>query len=78
MVFFGVDQAEDFASVDELVFEQFADELVVFFPACGQLAEREVVFFETQAAGYVVAARRSLRGGEYHVSGFLWDETGKG
>jgi len=39
----GIDQTKDFSSIDEPVFEQFADELDVFFPACSKLAEREVV-----------------------------------
>jgi hypothetical protein len=47
-VFFGLNQAKEFAAIDEAVFEQVANELDVFFPACRQLAEGEVVHFEAQ------------------------------
>jgi len=47
-VFFGLNQAKEFAAIDEAVFEQLPDELDVLFPACSQLAEGEVVHFEAQ------------------------------
>lgn len=48
-VFSGFDQAEDFAPVDEPVLEQIANEGNVLVPSCRELAEGEVVLFETEA-----------------------------
>lgn len=45
-VFFGLDQAQEFATDDEAVIEQFADELDVFLPTGRQLAVCEIVHFE--------------------------------
>ncbi len=50
-MFFGLNQAKEFAAIDEAVFEQLPDELDVLFPACRQLAEGEVVHFEAQTDG---------------------------
>jgi hypothetical protein len=47
-VLFGVDEACELAAVDEPVIEKFPDECDVLLPACGELAESEVVFFQAQ------------------------------
>lgn len=55
-VLFRVDEALDLPAIDEFVREEFADVFKVLAPACRELAEGEVVFFEapTTCVGWVV------------------------